>query len=158
MFDLFSFLSLEFQQEVCGECEKGPCLFVGVGRDKLEDMDVSLEMSASLKGPTLQTWITQKWPNIFKSFFLYMKILDIWDYLQLVSCIYVYSSWNESILKKKFSKICFRNWVEKCDFLKNVKNYSTLTMRCDQTTWPTANQKVSVERQSPYLSFGTLGF
>ena len=24
-------------------------------RDKLEDMDVSLEMSASLKGPTLQT-------------------------------------------------------------------------------------------------------
>ena len=39
-------------------------------RDKLEDMDVSFEMSTSLKGPTLQTGITQKWPNIFKSFFL----------------------------------------------------------------------------------------
>ena len=30
-FDLFSVISLEFQQEVCGECEKGPCLFVGEG-------------------------------------------------------------------------------------------------------------------------------
>ena len=30
-------------------------LKVGENRDKLEDMDVSLEMSASLKGPTLQT-------------------------------------------------------------------------------------------------------
>ena len=36
-----------------------------------------------------------------------MKILDIWDYLQLVSCIYVYSSWNESILKKSFQKFVF---------------------------------------------------
>ena len=41
--------------------------------------------------------------------------------------------------EKKFSKICFWSWAEKCDFLKNVKNYSTLTKRCDQTTWPTVN-------------------
>ena len=31
-------------------------------------------------------------------------------------------------------------------------------MRYDQTTWPTTNQNVSVERQCPYLSFETLGF
>ena len=29
--------------------------YVGLARDKLEDMDVSLKMSASLKGPTHQT-------------------------------------------------------------------------------------------------------
>ena len=45
-------------------------LEVSLTRDKLEDMDVTLEMSASLKGPTLQTGMTQKWMNIFISFFL----------------------------------------------------------------------------------------
>ena len=35
-------------------------------------------MSASLRGPTLQTWITQKWLNIFEKFFLHMKISPTW--------------------------------------------------------------------------------
>ena len=34
-------------------------------KDKLEGMDASLRKRASLWEPTLQTWITQKWPNIF---------------------------------------------------------------------------------------------
>ena len=71
-------------------------------KDKLEDMDVSLGMSASLSGPTLQTWITQKWLNISNSFFMYMKIWDICGYLQLVSCIFIKQSSNESILKNMF--------------------------------------------------------
>ena len=60
--------------------------------------------------------------------------------------------------EKKFSKICFQRNVKNSDFRKNVKKYSTLTMRCDQTTHPTIKQKVSMERWYPYLSYDTLGF
>ena len=60
--------------------------------------------------------------------------------------------------ENEFSKKEFQPWVEICDFPKNIKKYSSLTMGYDQTTWPTTNQKVSVERQCPYLSFGTSRF
>ena len=82
--------------------------------------------------------MTQKWPQVFKIFFLYMKILEIWDYLQLISCIYVYLSWNESILKKKFSKICFQSYAKNVIFEKKHQKSLYLTLyltKCrDQTT------------------------
>ena len=83
---------------------------------------LSLEMSAFLKGPTLQTWMTQNWPNIFRSFFWYMKILNISDYLQLVSSIYVFSSLNESILKKSYQENYFHCWLKMVIFWKTLKN------------------------------------
>ena len=82
----------------------------------------------------------------------YLYAICSWFHPFLLYCLRMRAFW------KKFSKICFWSWVEKCDFPKNIKNYSTLTMSCDQTTWPIANQMVSVERQSPYISFGNLGF
>ena len=55
----------------------GRCNFViftmTLGRDKLEDMDVSLKMSASLRGPTLQIWITQKWVDDLRNSFCIWK-------------------------------------------------------------------------------------
>ena len=42
-------------------------------------------------------------------------------------------------LEQKFTKFVFRATQKKCDFWKNVKNYSILVKRCDQTTWPTVN-------------------
>ena len=65
---------------------------------------------------------------------IFMAICS-WFHPFLSNCLRMRAFW------KKFSKICFWSWAEKCDFPKNVKNYSTLTMHCDQTTWPTANQK-----------------
>ena len=44
------------------------------------------------------------------------------------------------------------------DFGKNVKKYSAFKMRCDQTTQSTIQQKVSLERGFPYLSYDTVGF
>ena len=38
-------------------------------KDKLEDMDVSLEKVAARSGPTLQTNITLKWLTLIMSFF-----------------------------------------------------------------------------------------
>ena len=99
--------------------------------------------------------------KVAEYFYELLSLYENLEYLRLLAvgfmhrCILVLKWWH---FEKKFSKICFPSWVEKWDFLKNLKNYSTLTMRCDQTTWPTANQKVLVERQCPYLSFGTLGF
>ena len=60
--------------------------------------------------------------------------------------------------EKKFSNIYFQRWVKKYDFLKIVKNCSTLTKCSDQTGEPRVNYKVSLERQCLYLSSGTLGF
>ena len=73
-----------------------------IARDKLEDMDVSLKMSASLKEPTLQTWNNSKVAKYFYVLFQEMKIWDICGHLQLVSSIFITLSSNESILKKSF--------------------------------------------------------
>ena len=62
-----------------------------------------------------------------------MKIWDIFVHLQLVSSIFIKLSSNESILKKGFQIKNFEAG-EKSDFPKNVKNYLTLTMRCDLIT------------------------
>ena len=60
-----------------------------------------------------------------------MKILNISDYLQLVSSIYVFSSLNESILKKSyknlFSGLCNKMWFSK-------KNQKLLYL--DKALWP----------------------
>ena len=61
-------------------------------------------------------------------------------------------------LEKKFSKIIFFSSRTKWSFCENAENYLTLTKNCYQMTWPTMNHKVSLERQCPYLSPGTLGF
>ena len=59
-----------------------------------------------------------------------MKIWDISDHLQLVSCVYNKSFLNESILKKRFQKLVFSGWQK---YAVSRKNYSTLTKHCDQT-------------------------
>ena len=65
---------------------------------------------------------------------------------------------NWELFEKKFSNICFQHNVKKSGFRKNVKKYSTLTMPYDQTTPPTIEQKVSLERWYPYLLYdNTLG-
>ena len=120
--------------------------FIYTCKDKLEDMDVSLKMSASLSGPTLQTWITQKWLNIFKSLFLYMKIWDICDCLQLVS--WIFFKWGH--FEKKVFKNMFSAQGKNSDFWKNEK-YSILTMRWGQTTQQhTTKKNVSLERWYPF--------
>ena len=48
-------------------------------------------------------------------------------------------------------------WVRICNFLKNIQKYETWTMRSSQRG-RTITQKLSWERQCPYLLFGTLGF
>ena len=77
---------------------------MGFSRDKLEDMDVSLKMSASLKGPTLQTWITKKWPNIFMCFF------RIWKYGIFVAiCSWFHPFLSNCLLMRAFWKKVFKN-------------------------------------------------
>ena len=67
-------------------------------KDKLEDMDVSLENVAARSGPTLKK--TLKCLTLFNKLFQNIKICDICCHLQLVSSIFIKSSSNESILKK----------------------------------------------------------
>ena len=43
-------------------------------------------------------------------------------------------------------------------FQKSIQKCLSLILRRDQTTWPTKNQKVSVERLCSYFSFGTSRF
>ena len=67
-------------------------------------MDVSLKMSASLKGPTLQTWITKKWPNIFMCFF------RIWKYGIFVAiCSWFHPFLSNCLLMRAFWKKVFKN-------------------------------------------------
>ena len=44
---------------------------------------------------------------------------------------------NENIFKKSFKKNLFQYQAKKCEFQKDVLNYSTLTEYRDQTTEPT---------------------
>ena len=60
-------------------------------------------------------------------FLQYMKIGDFCGHLQLISYHFIKSSFNRSILKKK-PKLGFHRWVEKSDFMKNIKKYSTLSI------------------------------
>ena len=59
---------------------------------------------------------------------------------------------DESILKKVFKSL-FSAPGKKCNFLKNDKN----PPKIDKALNTTLNQKLSMERQSPYSSSGTLG-
>ena len=96
-------------------------------RDKLEDMDVSLKMSASLKWPTLQTWITQKWPNIFMCFFRIWKsgifvAICSWFHPFLSDCLLMRAFWKK-VFKKLFLELGRKLWFsEKCQKLLNFNN------------------------------------
>ena len=97
-------------------------IFITLGKDKLEDMDISLWMSAAWSWPTLRNLNNSKMAEYFYNLFQDMKIWDICDHLQ-IGFMHFWSM-NESM-----------------------------------GFWPISvglsNQKVSVERQYPYLSFGT---
>ena len=77
-----------------------------LNKDKLEDMDVSLEKLAAMSGHTLQTY-NYNMAHSFYELFQDMKIWDICGHLQLVSSIFIKLSSNESILKKSFQKFVF---------------------------------------------------
>ena len=77
-------------------------------------MDVSLKMSASLKGPTLQTWITQKWPNIFMCFFRIWKsgifvAICSWFHPFLSNCLRMRAFWKK-VFKNLFLELGRKMW------------------------------------------------
>ena len=129
---------------------------MGRTRDKLEDMDVSLKMSASLKGPTIQIWITKKWPNIYMCFFRIWKCgifvaICSWFHPFLSNCLQMRAFW------KKVFKSLFSAQGKKFRFSEKWKK----VLDFDNALWPnysTYNKKVSLERWYPYLSYDTLEF
>ena len=100
-------------------------------KDKLEDMDVSLKMSASLKGPTLQTWITKKWPNIFMCFFRIWKYgifvaICSWFHPFLSNCLLMRAFWKK-VFKNLFLELGRKMWFAKKS--KKLLNF-------DNALWP----------------------
>ena len=133
-------------------------IYLGWNKDKLEDMDVSLHFQIRPRGAiTLNLTISKTTWAVTKIIWYSENLGYLWPlevgFMSLCQFIF---EWE--YLEKKFSKIIFFGARTKWSFCENAKNYLTLTKNCDQTTWPTMNHKVSLERQCPYLSPGTLGF
>ena len=76
-----------------------------------------------------------------------------WTFRVVFKCLCsLCSKWQH--FEKKRAKIRFSALANKAVFGK-VKNYPTLTKCCDQTTTATKILGIPLERQYPYLSFGT---
>ena len=129
-----------------------------LAKDELEDMDVSLYFQTRHKGPITfnlnisKTIYAVTWIVLFSENLGYLWPLEV-GFMCLRQFVF---EWEH--FEKKFSKILFPAQRKNWHFVKNIKNYLILTKNCDQTTWPTINHKVSLERQCPYLSSGTFGF
>ena len=128
------------------------------GKDKLEDMDISLDniwlLGIWLVANTSSLNISKD--PIIMYLLSYYKNLDVGGHLQLVSCLHVNWSPNDSPLKKLSRKLFLTPGIY-CHFLKNVKTHPTLNKSHYQTIRPSMYFKVSLERQYPDLSFGTQG-
>ena len=68
-----------------------------------------------------------------------MSLFRIWKSGIFVGiCCWFHLFLSNRLRMKAFSKICFRNWAELCDFPKNVKKLLNFeNAHCGQTTWPT---------------------
>ena len=98
---------------------------------KPEDMDISSGMSAARSGPTLQTWITQKWLNIFMSFFSVWKsgiFVTIWNFFHafLSNRLWRRAFW-KWVFKKRISALGRNMWFSKKH--QKVPDF-------DNTLWP----------------------
>jgi len=97
---------------------------MGLYKDKLEDMDISLDniwfLGVGLVANTSNLNISK---DIWKIILLlsYYKIWNIGGYLQSVSCLYIYWSPNERTLKKVVKKVIFSSW-DKLPFSEKCQN------------------------------------
>ena len=121
-------------------------------------MDVSLYFQTRRKGPITfnlnisktiwaVTWIVLSSENLG-----YLWMLEV-GFIYLCQVVFEWEHFEE-----KLSKILFPAKRHNWHFLKIIKNYLILTKNCDQTTWPTVKQRAPLQRFSPYVSSGTLGF
>ena len=93
-------------------------------------------MTASLRGPTLKTWKTQKWRCNFQKIVI-LQFFYIWKYWQFVTtCSWVHAFttgclWITVFRKKSFQNCVLSAWQKNTIFRKAIK-----LLYFDQALWP----------------------